>query len=80
MRVTVKKWGNSAAVRIPAPILEAAKVEIDDAVDVREENGRIVVEPLRPSSYDLADLVGKITPDNLNEEVDFGPPAGKERL
>lgn len=80
MRVTVKKWGNSASVRIPAPILKAAKVEIDDAVDVREENGRIVVEPLRPSSYDLADLVGKITLDNLHDELDFGPPAGKERL
>ena len=80
MRVTVKKWGNSASVRIPVPVLKAAKVEIDDAVDVREENGRIIVEPLRPSSYDLADLIGKITPDNLHEEIDFGPPAGKEKL
>lgn len=80
MRVTVKKWGNSASIRIPAPVLKAAKVEIDDAVDIREENGRIVVEPVRPSSYDLAELVGKITPDNLHDEIDFGPPVGKERL
>jgi antitoxin MazE len=80
MRVTVKKWGNSASIRIPAPVLKAAKVEIDDPVDVREENGRIVVEPLRPSSYDLAELLRKITPDNLHEEFDFGPPVGKERL
>jgi antitoxin MazE len=80
MRVTVKKWGNSASVRIPAPVLKAAKVEIDDAVDVREENGRIIVEPLRPSSYDLADLIGKITPGNRHDEIDFGPPTGKEKL
>ena len=77
MRVTVKKWGNSAAIRIPAPVLKAAKVEIDDAVDVREENGRIVVEPLRSSSYDLADLIGRITPDNLHGEIDFGPRAAR---
>lgn len=80
MRVTVKKWGNSASIRIPAPVLRAAKVDIDDPVDVREENGRIVVEPLRPASYDLAELVAKITPDNLHEEIDFGSPVGKERL
>jgi antitoxin MazE len=80
MRVTVKKWGNSASIRIPAPVLKAARIEIDDPVDIREEKGRIVVEPLRPASYDLADLIEKITPDNLHEEIDFGPPVGKERL
>jgi antitoxin MazE len=47
MRVTVKKWGNSASVRIPAAIMEAARLSLDDAVDVREEGGRIVIEPVR---------------------------------
>jgi len=41
----VKKWGNSASVRIPAAIMEAAHLDLDDAVDVREESGRIVIEP-----------------------------------
>jgi antitoxin MazE len=44
MRGVVKKWGNSAAVRIPASVLEAADVRLDQAVDVREEGGRIVIE------------------------------------
>jgi hypothetical protein len=34
-RVTVKKWGNSASVRIPAAIMDAAKVRLDQAVDIR---------------------------------------------
>jgi antitoxin MazE len=80
MRVIVKKWGNSASIRIPATVLKAAGIDIDDPVDVREEHGRIVVEPLQPASYDLADLLRKITADNLHEEVDFGPPVGRERL
>jgi antitoxin MazE len=80
MRVVVKKWGNSASIRIPATVLKAARIEIDDPVDVREEQGRIVVEPLHPASYDLADLLQRITSDNLHEEVDFGPPVGRERL
>jgi antitoxin MazE len=35
-------------------------------------------EPVRPESYDLAELLKQITPENLHEAVDFGPPSGKE--
>ena len=80
MRAVAKKWGNSASIRIPSNVLKAAKIEIGDPVDIREEQGRIVVEPLRPASYDLASLIERITPDNLHDEADFGRPAGKERL
>jgi antitoxin MazE len=80
MRVIVKKWGNSASVRIPAAIMEAAKLSLDEAVDVREEGGRIVIEPVRASEYDLTQLLSAITPDNLHAEADFGPAVGKELL
>jgi len=78
MRVIVKKWGNSASVRIPAGIMEAAHLALDEAVDIREEGGRIVIEPIHPSKYDLAKLLSGITPENLHVEVDFGAPVGKE--
>jgi len=78
MRVIVKKWGNSASVRIPAAVMESASLHLDDPVDVREENGRIVIEPIRPSEYDLAQLLADITPDNLHTEVSFGLAVGKE--
>jgi antitoxin MazE len=78
MRVFVKKWGNSASVRIPASVMEAASLRLDEAVDVREEGGRIVIEPVRPNEFDLAQLLAGITPDNLHAEVGFGPAAGKE--
>jgi len=78
MRVTVKKWGNSAAVRIPAAIMEATRLDVDAAVDVREEAGRIVIEPVRHKTYDLRKLVKKITADNRHEAVDFGPAVGRE--
>ncbi|PYX53680.1 MAG: PbsX family transcriptional regulator, partial [Acidobacteria bacterium] len=53
MRTVVKKWGNSASVRIPAALMEAAHLDLDDAVDVREESGRIVIEPAQRKEYDL---------------------------
>jgi len=43
MKGVVKKWGNSAAVRFPAAVLEAMRLELDDEVHVREEGGRIVI-------------------------------------
>ncbi|HEY1710596.1 MAG TPA: AbrB/MazE/SpoVT family DNA-binding domain-containing protein [Rhizomicrobium sp.] len=80
MRVTVKKWGNSASVRIPTSIMEAANVSLDQPVDVREERGRIIIEPVRAPVYDLKTLVTGITEENRHDEVDFGKPTGKERL
>ena len=80
MRVFVKKWGNSASVRIPAGIMEAAHLDLDAPVDVREEGGRIVIEPIRSNEYDLARLLAGITPENLHTEVDFGVSVGKELL
>jgi antitoxin MazE len=78
MEAVVRKWGNSASVRIPAAILRAAHLDLDDAVDVREESGRIVIEPVRHKEYDLKVLVRRITSENLHEETDFGAPTGRE--
>ena len=78
MKTVVKKWGNSASVRIPRPVMRAARLEIDEAVDVREESGRIVIEPVRRKEYGLAELLKGITRENLHEEADFGMPVGRE--
>lgn len=78
MRATVKKWGNSAAVRIPASILQAASLRLDEPVEMREEAGRIVIEPVREKKYDLSRLLKGITRKNRPKPVDFGAPIGKE--
>jgi antitoxin MazE len=80
MLLTVKKWGNSASVRIPSSIMEAAHLELDDPVDIREEDGRIVIEPIRTREYMLDQLLAGITPQNLHAQVDFGVPVGNEIL
>ena len=80
MRTVVKKWGNSASVRIPTAVMQAAHLDLDEAVDVREESGRIVIEPTQRKEYDLAELVKQIKRENLHDEADFGRPVGKEAL
>jgi len=78
MKAVVKKWGHSASVGIPSAVLQAAKLRLEDSADVREESGRIVIEPVPRKEYDLAELLKRITPANLHQEVDFGRPVGKE--
>lgn len=80
MRVTVRKWGNSASVRIPAAILQSARLTLNAVVDVREEDGNIIMAHIDEAKVDLADLLAAITPTNLHGETDFGPPKGRELL
>lgn len=78
MRVHVKKWGNSASVRIPASVMAAAALRLDQAVDVREEDGRVVIEPIKTPAYDLDDLLAGMSPETFPDDVDFGRPIGGE--
>src|SRR3546814_4429731 len=57
MRVQVKQWGNSASIRIPASVMAAASLHIDQSVEVREAGGRVLIEPLVTPTYHLADLL-----------------------
>lgn len=78
MNQHVRKRGNSAVVGIPAATLAAAGLKPNDPVDVREENGRVVMEKARPSPVTLEWLLEGITSENVHEETDWGPPVGRE--
>lgn len=56
--------------------MAVANISIDTKVDIREESGRIIIEPIQED--ELAMLVVDIKPDNLHNEVNFGPALGKE--
>jgi antitoxin MazE len=76
MEVIIKKWGNSAAVRIPAAIMASAQVNLEQSVDLQVVQGSIIIKPVR--QYKLDELLGAITADNLHQLVDSGAPMGKE--
>ena len=54
--------------------MEATRLRLDEVVDVREEQGRIVIEPVRQKTYGLEDLLKGITSKNLH---DFAHRSGK---
>ena len=71
MKATVERWGNSAAVRIPSSVMQATNLRLNDSVDIREESGRIVIDPQPWKQYHLAELVKNITRANLPDAIDW---------
>jgi len=80
-QVTVKKWGNSPSVRLPVAIMREAELDVNDVVSIAVDNeGCIVLTPVRQQEPSLESLLAEITEDNLHGEISTGNPIGKESL
>ena len=78
--VTLKKWGNSPSIRIPSSVMQSASLSVDDKLELRVEDGKLILVPLREKMYSLDALLDEITDDNVHDKIDFGPSVGKERI
>ena len=78
MLVKVQKWGNSLALRIPKAFAQQVAVEDDAVVDLAVEDGKLVATPMGKQKPSLRGLISQIRDDNLPDEIEFGPPVGKE--
>ena len=72
----VRKWGSSLAVRIPKAIAEQWGVSEGSAIEMQSQGDRVV---MRKRAYDLADMLSRMTADNLHPEHDTGEAQGNER-
>ena len=77
MRARIAKWGNSLALRLPRKLAEDIRLVEGATVDLRIENGALVVVPAR-KRYRLADLLAETKPEARHGETDWVPPCGKE--
>ena len=76
----IRKWGNSPALRLPLPLLKVAQLSLEQKVTVTAEKGRLTIEPVAKTDYQLSDLIDGISKENSPELIDFGPVMGKELL
>jgi antitoxin ChpS len=79
----LQKWGNSMALRIPAPLLRSWGIAEGQAVALTVENGALVARPAA-ARYTLQQLLDQC---DLKEPVDAGDavwlesgPVGMEEL
>ncbi|NNM04686.1 MAG: AbrB/MazE/SpoVT family DNA-binding domain-containing protein [Gemmatimonadetes bacterium] len=78
MRLRVRKWGNSLALRIPAAFARQTGVASGSEVELTLDGNQLIITPVPAASYSLADLLGSVTDENLHGEVDTGQPSGRE--
>lgn len=72
MKTAIAKWGNSLAIRIPKSEILEKGLEEGSVVEVSLKT----VKNKRPT---LKELLAMIGPEgNPHEEIDWGPPLGKE--
>lgn len=80
MNIRIAKWGNSAAIRIPSGLMVAAQLKVGQEVDIREEDGRLIIEPVLKPAYSLDELLAGMKPETFHDIVDFGSSVGNEML
>ena len=84
MHMTIKKWGNSLATRIPKAIVEAIDLQLDQEVDIEAVNGKIVITPIKKKKeYKLEELLSQCKPGSMElskEDQQWlnDKPVGKE--
>ena len=81
MELSVQKWGNSAAVRLPTELLGMLKVSLGDKLSVNVQPEGVLLKAARPS-YSIAELVAQCDP-SAAEPADMAAwnnlkPVGRE--
>ena len=69
--LTLKHWGNSLGVRLPAAIARAARLQADQQVQVRVDEGRVVIEPLADEPLTLAQRLARFEHDIVGDVDDI---------
>jgi antitoxin component of MazEF toxin-antitoxin module len=83
MQMTIKKWGNSLATRIPKAVVESVGLRLNQEVEVEAVDGRIIITPSKTVEYSLDELLSKCKPEamTLSQEDNAwinSPSTGRE--
>jgi antitoxin MazE len=78
MDATVKKWGNSLAIRLPRAFAEQLGLANGTAVDLSLTEGGLLLTPARPAPPRLEELLARVTRRNVHAEVRTGAAVGRE--
>jgi len=78
MDITVQKWGNSLAVRIPSAFAINANIKKGTKVKMSLSEGKIILTPGQEREYTLEELLSGVTPENIHREISTGEAKGKE--
>jgi antitoxin component of MazEF toxin-antitoxin module len=66
MHMTIKKWGNSLATRIPKAVAESIDLHLNQHVGIEAIDGKIIITPIKKKKeYKLEELLGQCKPASM---------------
>ncbi len=78
MQTSIQKWGNSQAVRLPKPLLDAVSLGENDRVELSVENDCIIIRPASNRHRTLKERLADYHGHYECSEWDTGGPEGNE--
>lgn len=81
MQTEISKWGNSAALRVPAELMRQSGLKIGSKMEIVFEDGGLRIKPLKPKMSRverLERLIASYKELGPVEEIDWGPDVGNE--
>jgi len=82
-RAIVGRWGKNLAIRFPAELAEAARLNEGERVEIALSGGEVVIRKL-PGEATIEALFAGKSPEAwralYHDAFDWGPDRGRERL
>ena len=78
MRATIRKWGNSLALRIPGAFSRELGLGEATSVEMRVVKSSLIIKPKAARKPELKKLLAKINEENLHKAIETGSAVGKE--
>ena len=78
--LTIQRWGNSLAVRIPSLVAKSARLELGQPVVVRVQDEGVAIVPVGERALTLAERLAKFDPSRHGGETMVAQRVGKEAM
>lgn len=79
MYTTIRKLGNSRAVRLPKAVLEMVDLHENDRVEIKVQDEKLIISPIKKHKT-LEERIAGYKGNYQCSEWDTGKPTGKEVL
>ncbi|MBR3523992.1 MAG: AbrB/MazE/SpoVT family DNA-binding domain-containing protein [Bacilli bacterium] len=78
MELRLQKWGNSYGIRIPSSIIKSLDLNLNDLMDIKEEDDRIIISKSKKQKISLEKLFEQYNGSNLAKDFSWDEPQGRE--
>lgn len=78
MEIKLQKWGNSLGVRVPSNIVKSMNIKINDILDIKQEDSKIIISVPKKNKISLYEEFKKYNGKNLAKEFTWDESVGKE--